>query len=226
MERCTTPVNRRISGSQVPAAKDFALAMSNVISEAKKHLLAAQQRQKSYADTKRRDVSYEVGSEVLLSTSNIKLKTPGARKLLPRWIGPFEIVKRIGVVAYRLKLPETMGIHNVFHVSLLKPYKANGRVKPPPPPVIENHNISYEVECVLQYEVRRSRSRPVKFYLIKWLGYGLEHNSWEPESNLSPEVLKEYWDSVVRANERLSRHGVGCESLPDILPKRKRRKRS
>jgi hypothetical protein len=171
-------------------------------------------------------VSYEVGSEVLLSTSNIKLKTPGARKLLPRWIGPFEIVKRIGVVAYRLKLPETMEIHNVFHVSLLKPYKANGRVKPPPPPVIENHDISYEVERVLQHEVRGSRSRPVKFYLIKWLGYGLEHNSWEPESNLSPEVLKEYWDSVVRANERLSRHGVGCESLPDILPKRKRRKRS
>jgi hypothetical protein len=82
------------------------------------------------------------------------------------------------------------------------------------------------VERVLQHEVRGSRSLPVKFYLIKWLGYGLEHNSWEPESNLSPEVLKEYWDSVVRANERLSRHGVGCESLPDILPKRKRRKRS
>ena len=40
----STPVNRRINGSQVPAAKDFALAMSNVISEAKKHLLAAQQR--------------------------------------------------------------------------------------------------------------------------------------------------------------------------------------
>ena len=127
-QHASTHVNRRISESQVSAATNLALAMSNVISEAKKHLLAAQQRQKSYVDTKRRDVSYEVGSEVLLSTSNIKLKTPGARKLLPRWIGPFEIVKRIGVVAYRLKLPETMRIHNVFHVSLLKPYKANGRV--------------------------------------------------------------------------------------------------
>ena len=162
-------------------------------------MLAAQQRQKSYADTKQRDVLYEVGSEVLLSTSNIKLTTPGVRKLLPRWIGPFEIVKRIGVVAYRLKLPETMRIHNVFHVSLLKPYKANGRVKPPPPPVIENHDISYEVERVLQHEVRGSRSRPVKFYLIKWLGNGLEHKSWEPKSNLSLEIFKEYWGFVVRS---------------------------
>ena len=90
------------------------------------------------------------------------------RKVLPRWIGPFEIVKKIGVVAYRLKLQETMGIHNVFHVSLLKPYKANGRVNPPPPPVIENHDIAYKMERVLQHEVRGSRSRPIKFYLIKW----------------------------------------------------------
>jgi hypothetical protein len=57
------------------------------------------------------------------------------------------------------------------------------------------------------------------------MDYGFEHNSWEPESNLSIEVLKEYWDSIVRANERLSRHGVGCESLLDILPRKKRRKR-
>ena len=71
----STPVNRRISGSQVPATNFFALAMSNVISKTKKHLLATQQRQKSYDDTKRCDVLYEVGSEVFLSTSNIKLKT-------------------------------------------------------------------------------------------------------------------------------------------------------
>jgi hypothetical protein len=44
---------------------------------------------------------------------------------------------------------------------LLKPYKANGRVKPPPPPVIENHDISYEVERVLQHEVRGSRPVPL-----------------------------------------------------------------
>ena len=134
-------------------------------------------------------MSYEVKSEVLLRTSNIKLKTPCARKVHPRWIGPFEIVKKIGAVTYRLKLIETIGDHNVVHVSLLNPYKANGKLKPLPPPVIENRDTSYEVEHALQHEVRLSRSYPVKSYLIKWLGYGLEHNSWEPKSNLSPEIL-------------------------------------
>ena len=143
-------VNRRINRSQVPAAKDFAFAMNNVINEAKKHLLATQQRQKSYVDTKRHDMSYEMESEMFFTTSNIKLKTLGARKLLPRWIGPFEIVKRFGVVTFHLKLPDNIGIHNVFNVFFLKPYNAYGRVKPPPLPVIENHDILYGVECVLE----------------------------------------------------------------------------
>ena len=167
-----------------------------------------------------------MGSKVFLTTSNIKLKIPSARKLLSQLIGPFVIVERIAIVAYRLKLQETVGIHNVFHVSLLKPYKANGKIKPPPPPIIENHDISYEMNRVLQHRIKGSRSYLVNYYLIHWLGYGLEHNSWKPESNLSPRVLKGYRDFVVRANEQLSCHGVGHESLPNTLPKRKRRKRS
>ena len=67
---------------------------------------------------------------------------------------------------------------------------ADGRVQPPPLPVFEE-DASYEVERVFSHEDRGSRSRPKKFYLIKWLGYALEHNSWEPEMNLSVEVLKE-----------------------------------
>ncbi len=81
--------------------------MSSIMQEAKKHLLAAQNRQKSYADTKRREISFDVGTQVLLNTSNIKLKMPGARKLLPRWIGPFKVLKKVGKVAYKLELPET-----------------------------------------------------------------------------------------------------------------------
>jgi len=106
--------------------------------EAKKHLLAAQNRQKSYADTKRREISFDVGTQVLLNTSNIKLKMPGARKLLPRWIGPFKVVKKVGKVAYKLELPETLKIHDVFHISLLKSYKTSGKVQPPPPPILDS----------------------------------------------------------------------------------------
>lgn len=111
--------------------------MNNVSSGAKKHLLVAQLRQKSYADTKWHDVLFEVGFEVLLSIPNTELKMPSAKKLIPRWIGPFEIYNIIGGLVYNLKSPKTIKIHNVFHVSLLKPYKPNDKVKP----MLENHDL-------------------------------------------------------------------------------------
>ena len=152
------------------------------------------------------------------------MKVPGARKLLPRWIGPFRIVK-IGVVAYRVQLPNTFKIHNVFHVSFLRPYVADGRVQPPPPPIFAEET-SYEVERVLSHEDRGSRSHPKKFYLIKWLEYALEHDSWEPECNLSVEVLKEYWDAVVKSEDRLTRKGVKHDCEAPATHKRLRRKES
>ncbi len=221
-----TPLNIGISRCHVPAAKDLVQSMSSIMQEAKKHLLAAQNRQKSYADRKRREISFDVGTQVLLSTSNIKLKMPGARKLLPRWIGPFKVLKRVGKVAYRLELPTTLKIHNVFHVSLLKSYRTSGKVQPPPPPILEDDELSFDVERVLAHEVRGSRTRPQKFYLIKWLGYGLEHNSWEPEKNLSSEVLKEYWDTVARSQERLTQNkGVESVSVPNKINRRSNHKR-
>ncbi|GJP34010.1 hypothetical protein CLOM_g18492, partial [Closterium sp. NIES-68] len=115
----TTPATHGIGGLKIPAAKDFVARQQEALKSARRWLEIAQQRQKSYADMKRREISYEVGDKVLLSTKNIRLKIPGARKLFPRWIGPFEVITRVGAVAYKLKLPDTLRIHNVFHVSLL-----------------------------------------------------------------------------------------------------------
>jgi hypothetical protein len=75
--------------------------------EARKHLLATQNRQNSYVDTKRCEISFDVGTQVFLSLSNIKLKMPGARNLLPRWNGQFKVLKRVGTMVYKLELLET-----------------------------------------------------------------------------------------------------------------------
>jgi len=90
------------------------------VAEIKEKLKAAQSRQKSYADKRRRDLSFEVGDHVYLKVSPIR----GTRrfqvqgKLAPRYIGPYQVVKRVGAVAYRIQLPEEMSdIHPVFHVS-------------------------------------------------------------------------------------------------------------
>jgi hypothetical protein len=87
------------------------------------NLKAAQSRQKSYADTQRRELVFEVGDYVYLKVSPMRsVRSFNMKgKLAPRYIGPFKILKRRGEVAYQLELPESLaGVHDVFHVSQLK----------------------------------------------------------------------------------------------------------
>ena len=123
------------------------------------------------------------------------MKTAGTPKLWPRWIGPFTVQDRIGDRAYRLDLPPSLKLHNVFHVGVLKPYLDSGRVQPPPAPleVLEDGGEIYEVEAVLAH--RSIKGRHDKEFLIQWTGYGPEHNSWEPERYLDAPALRAYWDS-------------------------------
>nr|GEX18550.1 retrotransposable element Tf2 [Tanacetum cinerariifolium] len=98
------------------------------IVQIKNRLLTVKSRQKSYADVRRKPMEFEVGDMVMLKVSPWKgVIYFGKRgKLSPRYIGPFQIIKRIGPVAYKLKLPEKLcGIHNTFHVSNLKKCLAN-----------------------------------------------------------------------------------------------------
>ncbi|XP_070002681.1 uncharacterized protein [Nicotiana sylvestris] len=84
-----------------------------------------QSRQKSYADRKVRDVSYMVGEKVLLMVSHMKgvMRFGKKGKFSPQFIGPFEVLRRIGEVAYELALPPSLsGVHQVFHVSMLWKY--------------------------------------------------------------------------------------------------------
>ncbi len=88
----------------------------------RQRLLTAQSLQKSYADRRCRDLEFQVGEHVLLRVSPSKgIKRFGlCGKLSPRFVGPFEILERIGPVAYRLALPPNLErVHNVFHVSIV-----------------------------------------------------------------------------------------------------------
>ena len=108
------------------------------------------------------------------------------------------MVKTVGPVAYRLDLPQNMRIHPVFHVQLLKAYKSSDREQPPPLPIeLEDGFEWFQVERVCMHRERKwgkKMKRVRRSYLVKWLGYGDEHSSWEPESNLNAACLQEYWD--------------------------------
>ena len=85
-------------------------------------------KQKSYANLKIRDIEYEVGDKVFLKVSPWwkMLRFGKKRKLIPRFISPYEILERIGPVAYRLALPPKLAkLHDVFHVSMLRRYRSN-----------------------------------------------------------------------------------------------------
>jgi len=185
-------------GSTVPAVKEFVDHMNDVLATAKAALEAAQQRQKHYADLSRRPVSYSVGEKVLLSSRFLSLKVPGASKLLPKFVGPFTILEKVNEVAFKLGLPKNMRVHDVFHVSLLKPYSPDPHHSPPPPPDVVDGELEYTVERVLDHRDRRQGRRLVREYLIRWTGYGPEHNTWEPQSNMAgaTEAIAEYWDLI------------------------------
>jgi Chromo (CHRromatin Organisation MOdifier) domain len=202
--------------SHLPAAAKFTEHMQESLQLAKQSMQAAQQRQKHYADAHRRDLSLSVGDMVLLHTKNLKLKSVGSRKLLPRWVGPFRVTEVINPVAYRIQLPDNVRIHDVFHVSVLKPYLAQGSVQPPPPVEIEGE-LEYEVDMILNHrDVSRGKKR-LREYLIKWKGYDAIHNSWEPDSNMSncKETVQEYW-TILKRNREVSNE--------DKQPASKRRK--
>jgi hypothetical protein len=93
------------------------------VAKVRENLKTAQSRQKSYADPKRKDVSFEVGEHVYLKVSPIRgtKRFHVKGKLSMRYIGPYPIMKKIGKVAYKLELPpELTGVHPVFHVSQLR----------------------------------------------------------------------------------------------------------
>ncbi|KAL0556795.1 hypothetical protein IC582_005312 [Cucumis melo] len=84
-----------------------------------------QSRQKSYADVRRKDLEFDVGDKVFLKVAPMKgvLRFERRGKLSPRFVGPFEILERIGAVAYRLALPPSLSVvYDVFHVSMLRKY--------------------------------------------------------------------------------------------------------
>ena len=185
--------------------------VAKAVKAAKKSLEQAQQRAKAYADKGRREVDFTVGDKVLISTKNLKLKVRKDTKLLPKYVGPVTILKRIGPVAYKLELPPQWRIHDVFHASLLRRYIERGdtgHVAAPPTEWLAEDPL-YEVEAILDHAQRPAPSktrtkRITTKYLIKWKGYDHLHNSWEPEANLinCRELLEEYWQRVNAKSSR------------------------
>jgi hypothetical protein len=122
---CRTPLHWDQPGERQVFGPEILLEAEENIRMVQENLKAAQSRQRSYADTRRRELSFEVGDYVYLKVSPIRgTKRFGVKgKLAPRYIGPYQIQARRGEVAYQLSLPENLSaVHDIFHVSQLKKF--------------------------------------------------------------------------------------------------------
>jgi hypothetical protein len=155
----------------------------------KKKLAAAQSRQKSYADVRRRELEFEIGTKVFLKIAPMKgvMRFGRKGKLSPRFIGPLEILERIGTVAYRLALPPNLsGIHDVFHVSMLKKYV------PDATHVLESESLQIQPNMtydetpmrILDRKDQVLRNKSISLVKVLWNNHSVEEASWELEESM------------------------------------------
>ncbi|KAK3560433.1 hypothetical protein QTP86_008441 [Hemibagrus guttatus] len=179
--------------SDGPAVEEWYRQSQEVWECAHVRLQRAVRRQRIQADRRRRPhPSYQVGQKVWLSTRNLRLRLP-CKNLSPKFIGPFEIIRQVNSVAYRLRLPASYCICPTFHVSLLKPaHPAVGEARtgeePLPPLDIEGSPV-YQVRALLNSRQVWSRLQ----YLVDWEGYGPEERSWVDSGDiLDPSLIEDF----------------------------------
>lgn len=182
-------VNRYIPGSTTVNAVDLALqSRDELLDVLKTHMTVAQNRMKQHADQKRTEREFKVGDWVYLKLHPYRQKSLVHRpshKLAPRFYGPFQIIAKIGPVAYRLQLPATSKLHPVFHVSLLKPKIGDHTPIPATlPPFDSDGSINWVPLRVLDMAVQKKRNRSVTKWLIQWAGLPEEDSTWEEAQSI------------------------------------------
>ena len=159
------------------------------VSLIRQRLLKAQSWHKSYDDVLRRPLEFKVGDHVFLKVMPKKgvVRFGKRGKLSPRFIGPFEILERVGTVAYRLVLPPSMSsVHEVFHVSMLRRYT------PDPANVVDWGEIEVDTDgtfeegpvCIMDSWDQVLRRKTVRLVRVLWQHRGVEESTWEREDTM------------------------------------------
>jgi hypothetical protein len=197
--KCNTPLIWDNPADRTVVGPELLKEMEDQMVKIKKNLKAAQDRQKWYADKNRFQREFKVSDHVFLNVKakRSSLKVGSWAKLAARFCGPFEILERIGPVAYMIASPASMFVHNVFHVSLLNKYIPDANH------VIDWNVIQVEQEgafqvhpvCVLDQKVKELQNHAIALVKVQWTWYGPGDTTWEHEDAMQIEYshLFEYF---------------------------------
>ena len=114
------PIDVSLSESSVPEAAEVIRSLQDCWQRVRDNLLKAQASMTSYADKHRKESKIRPDMLVMLDTKNLSLAACKTKKLKPRFVGPFKVLRQVGLVSFKIALPDSMKVHPVFHVSLLK----------------------------------------------------------------------------------------------------------
>ncbi|GJX56224.1 hypothetical protein Tco_0286121 [Tanacetum coccineum] len=155
----------------------------------KEKLKAARDRQKSYADKRRKPLEFEVGDRVLLRVSPWKgvVRFGKKGKLALRYVGPFEILERIGLVAYRLRLPEELNsVHDTFHVSNLKKCLADANLHVPLDEIKVDNTLRFVEEPIeiMDREIKKLKRSRIPLVKVRWNSKRGPEFTWDPPKTI------------------------------------------
>ncbi|KAL0537454.1 hypothetical protein IC582_026432 [Cucumis melo] len=196
---CRSPVCWGEVGEQRLMGPELVQSTNEAIQKIRSRMHTAQSRQKRYADVRRKDLEFEVGDKVFLKVAPMRgvVRFERRGKLSPRFVGPFEILERIGPVAYRLALPPSLStVHDVFHVSMLRKYVPDPSHVVDYEPLEIDENLSYTEQPVevLAREVKTLRNKEIPLVKVLWRNHRVEEATWEREDDMRsryPELFEE-----------------------------------
>nr|CAN80324.1 hypothetical protein VITISV_015014 [Vitis vinifera] len=204
--KCRSPICWNDVGERKLLGPELVQLTVEKVALIKERLKTTQSRHKSYADRRRRDLEFEVGDHVFLKVSPMKYVMRFGRKgkLSPRFVGPFEILERVGTLAYKVALPPSLSkVHNVFHVSTLRKYIYDPSHVVELEPIQIFEDLTYEEVPVQIVDVMNKvlRHAVVKLVKVQWNNHSIREATWELEEEMREKHPQLFQDSGMSSLE-------------------------